>query len=284
MNSSEFLILGANGQLGRALSELYPDAIKTDIEQLDITSSQSVDSYDWDRVSTIINAAAYTNVDGAQTPDGQKAAEEVNDKAVENLAKAAKAHDLILVHISTDYVFDGAKNPHLEDEVFRPLGVYGKTKAEGDKKAAKVPKHYIVRTSWVIGDGKNFVRTMLELGQKGISPTVVADQVGRPTFTSELARAINHLLKNQPEFGTYNVSNDGDALSWAQLTREIFKDAGFSLNVSNTTTQEYFASKPNVAPRPLNSVFDLSKIEATGFKPRDWREDLMDYVKKEMSK
>lgn len=284
MNSSKFLILGANGQLGKALSELYPDAVKTDIQELDITDVNSVANYDWSGTTTIFNAAAYTDVDGAETPEGKAIAREVNDKAVANLAVVATEKNLLLVHLSTDYVFDGSKGPHKEDEPFSPLGVYGKTKAAGDIKAAKVPKHYIVRTSWMIGDGKNFVRTMLELGKKGLSPTVVADQIGRPTFTNTLVQAISHLLTTNCQYGTYNISNGGEPINWADLTREIFKQAGYNLTVVNTMTAEYFAGKGGVAPRPLNSMLDLGKIEATGFKPVDWKEDLKNYISNEKEK
>ena len=283
MDGSNVLITGANGQLGRALQAVYPQAIKTDADELDITSAEALKNFNWDKVEVIINAAAYTNVDGAETKDGEAAAWLVNDTAVGNLADVATVKDLILVHVSTDYVFDGSKSPHKEDEPFSPLSKYGKTKAAGDQKAAKVPKHYIIRTSWAIGQGKNFVRTMLELGQKGVSPTVVSDQIGRPTFTSGLAKAIKHLIDNHADYGTYNVTNEGEPVSWADLTREIFKIAGIEQTVSNTTSKEYYKNKPESAPRPLNSVMDLTKIEASGFKPRDWRDDLEDYVKKEMS-
>ena len=284
MDSSKFLILGASGQLGKALRDKYPGAKTADKDELDITDEESIKNYNWDGITTILNAAAYTDVDGAETPEGQAAAWAVNDKAVGNLAEVAKAKDLVLVHISTDYVFDGRQNPHTEDEPFSPLGIYGKSKAAGDVKVAQAPKHYIVRASWLIGDGKNFVRTMLALGKKGVSPTVVADQIGRPTFTIELARAIDHLLTTAPPFGTYNVSNGGQPVSWADLTRQIFKEAGFNLKVTDTITDEYFANKPGVAPRPLNSVLDLAKIESTGFKPGDWREDLRQYIQKELNK
>lgn len=284
MDPGKFLILGANGQLGRALSQIYPQAHKTDILELDITNAQSVNNYDWSKITTILNAAAYTNVDGAETPEGEKLAWAVNDQAVGNLVAMAAAKNLLLVHISTEYVFDGTKGLHKEDELPSPQGVYAKTKAAGDAKAAKAPKHYIVRTSWVIGDGQNFVRTMLELGKKGVAPTVVADQIGRPTFTTELATAIKFLIDNKAPYGIYNVTNEGEPVSWADFTRAIFAEAGFSLKVTNTTTQEYFAAKPKVAPRPLNSVLDLAKIEAVGFKPRDWREDLKEYIKKELKK
>ncbi|MEX1995557.1 MAG: dTDP-4-dehydrorhamnose reductase [Candidatus Saccharimonadales bacterium] len=281
MESSTILITGANGQLGLALQAKYPKAKKADIDELDITNQQSVDSYDWSDVRVIINAAAYTDVDGAETDAGKTAAWAVNDTGIGNLAKAATAHDITLVHISTDYVFDGTSGPHKEDEPPSPLGIYGKSKAAGDARAAKAPGHYIVRTSWLIGDGKNFVRTMLKLGQKGVSPTVVADQIGRPTFTQTLVKAIDFLLRNNPAYGIYNVSNEGEPVSWADFTRQIFKIADFDLKVTDTTTAEYFADKPDTAPRPLNSTLDLTKIESAGFKPRDWHEDLKDYIAKE---
>ena len=285
MDASKFLILGANGQLGRALCKLYPDAIKTDVQDLDITDSDSVANYDWSKVEVILNAAAYTNVDGAETPDGEKLAWAVNDQAVGNLAKVAVEKDIILVHIATDYDFDGnKKEPYKEDDPTNPLGKYAKTKAAGSKKASKTPKHYIMRTAWVIGDGKNFVRTMLELGQKGISPTVVADQIGRPTFTTELAKAIKFLIDKQAPYGTYNVTNEGEPVSWAEFTRAIFKEAGIDQSVTDTTTQKYFANKPGTAPRPLNSVLNLTKIESIGFKPRNWPEDLKEYIRKELAK
>jgi dTDP-4-dehydrorhamnose reductase len=284
LDESKILITGANGQLGRALQQIYPQAVKTDSSELDITDASAVKEFNWENIEVIINAAAYTNVDGAETEEGKTAAQTVNDRAVGNLAALATEKDLLLVHISTEYVFDGTKGPHKEDEPPSPLSVYGQTKATGDIQAAKAPKHYIVRTSWVIGNGKNFVRTMMGLGQKGVSPSVVADQIGRPTFTNQLAAAIKFLIDNKAAFGTYNVSNEGDPVSWADFTRAIFKDAGINQTVANTTTEEYFANKPGSAPRPLNSVLDLAKIESAGFRPRDWREDLREYIKKELSK
>lgn len=284
MDDSTFFIVGANGQLGRALHAKYPNAQSADVGELDITNTESVANFDWNKVKVILNAAAYTNVDGAESKDGKKAAWAVNAEGVANLAKAAVEHDLTLVHISTEYVFDGTKSPHFEDEPASPLSEYGKSKAAGDTEAAKVPKHYILRTSWVIGEGNNFVRTMLGLGAKGISPSVVADQVGRLTFTAELVRAIDHLLSINAPYGTYNISNGGEPASWADITRAVFADAGFdSLTVTDTTTAEYFADKPEAAKRPLQSTLDLTKIEATGFKPTDWREDLKKYIEKEQS-
>lgn len=281
MDDSSIFITGANGQLGKALQAKYPGAQSADIDELDITDAGSVANFDWSGIKVLLNAAAYTNVDGAETDDGRIAAWKVNATAVGNLVRAAADHDLTIVHVSTDYVFDGTKAPHTEDEPLSPLSVYGQSKAAGDVAISLAPKHYLLRTSWVIGDGSNFVRTMLGLGQKGIAPTIVADQVGRLTFTSELVRAIDHLLTKQAAPGTYNVSNGGEPASWADITREIFKLAGYDLRVTDTTTAEYYKDKAGIAPRPLQSAFDLSKIQAAGFEPRDWHDDLKDYVAKE---
>jgi dTDP-4-dehydrorhamnose 3,5-epimerase/reductase len=284
MDESAILIVGANGQLGSALRDRYPNAQSVDSSQLDITNSDLVASYDWSAVKTVINAAAYTDVDGAETSEGRVAAWKVNAQGVANLTRAALAHDMTLVHISTEYVFDGTKNPHTEDEPLSPLGVYAQSKAAGDIAASLLPKYYIVRTSWVIGEGKNFVRTMLDLGRKKVSPTVIADDIGRPTFTAELVRAIDHLLSNNVAFGTYNVSNEGEPVSWADLARNIFSASGLDISVSDTTNAEYYADKPGSSPRPHNSVFDLGKIQATGFTSMDWKQDLNEYLKKEAAK
>ena len=282
MDGSSILILGANGQLGKALQFVYPNALKADISELDITDRSSVESYDWSAIKTIINAAAYTNVDGAETSDGKTLAWRVNEEAVGYLADVANRNDLLLVHVSTAYVFDGKKKIYTETDEVNPLGEYAKTKAAGDSKAAKATKHYIVRTDSVIGNGKNFVRTMLGLGEKGVAPTVVSDQIIRPTFTSVLADSIKFLIDKSADYGIYNVTNEGDVISWADFTRAIFKEARIDLKVTDTTLAEYSASKPGIASRPLNSVLDLSKIETIGFKPHDWREDLRQYIKKEI--
>lgn len=284
VDDSKIFIVGANGQLGTALKAKYPSAQSADINELDITNKESVANFDWSGIEVILNAAAYTNVDGAETPEGRVAAWAVNADAVANLVAVAAQHNMTLVHISTDYVFDGTQEAHREDEAFAPLSVYGASKAAGDIAVSLAPKFYILRTSWVIGDGKNFVRTMLELGQKGVNPSVVADQIGRLTFTSELVRAIDHLLTSNAPYGTYNVSNSGDSLSWADYTREIFKQAGLENTVTNTSTEEYYAGKQNIAPRPLKSTLDLDKIQATGFKSRDWMVELAQYVQQELSR
>jgi len=285
LDDSTFVIIGAKGQLGTALKEKYPNARAVDSDELDITDAEAVEAFGWDNVTAILNAAAYTNVDGAESAEGRVVAWKVNATGVRNLSATAAKHGITLFHVSSEYVFDGTRTPHTESEPFSPLGVYAQTKAAGDIAASLAPKHYILRTSWVIGEGKNFVRTMLGVGAKSIAPTVVGDQIGRLTFTSELVRAIDHLLTrsltNVPAYGTYNISNGGDAASWADITREIYRLAGYDLAVTDTTTAEYFADKPEASPRPLQSTMDMAKIEATGFVPRDWREDLAAYIKQQ---
>jgi dTDP-4-dehydrorhamnose 3,5-epimerase len=285
MDNSKIFIVGANGQLGTALREQYPGSQFADIAELDITNRDSVDAFDWSGIEIILNAAAFTNVDGAETAEGRVASWKVNASAVGNLARVARKHNITLLHISSDYVFDGTNEPHMEDEPFSPLSVYGASKAAGDLIVSQLEKHYILRTTWVIGEGKNFVRTMLGLAEKGVSPTVVADQIGRLTFTSELVRAIDHVLMSKASFGTYNITNDGPLASWAEITRQIFSLAGYTeLTVTDTTTAEYFAGKEGIAPRPLGSNMSLDKLHATSFESRDWQDELKAYIAKELGK
>jgi dTDP-4-dehydrorhamnose reductase len=242
------------------LREKYPQARYADVDELDITDGDSVTNFDWSQVEHILNAAAFTNVDGAETPEGRKTAWAVNASAVAYLAEVANNNNATLVHISSDYVFDGTKKEHSEDEPFTPLSVYGASKAAGDIAASLTQKHYVVRTSWVIGEGSNFVKTMLSLAAKDVSPTVVSDQIGRLTFTSELVRAIDHLLTKKITYGTYNVSNCGDVVSWADITRETFRLAKKeSLTVTDVSTEEYYKGKIGIAPRPLKSSLNLYK-------------------------
>ena len=279
MNDSQIVIIGANGQLGLALQKRYPNARAVDSDQLDITNDSSIDSFDWSNTTHIINAAAYTNVDGAETPDGRRLSWAVNAVGPSNLSRLSSKRDITLVHISSDYVFDGSASPHVENEPFSPLGVYGQSKAAGDIAVGLAPKHFIVRTSWVIGDGKNFIRTMIGVAEKNISPDVVGDQIGRLTFTSTLVDAINHLLTHGAPYGTYNVSNDGNASSWADITRTLFSKINRGdLTVTDITTEQYFASKPESAPRPLQSTLDLNKIQSIGFHPQSWESALDTYL------
>jgi dTDP-4-dehydrorhamnose reductase len=279
------LVIGSGGQLGRALREAYGDAPHVefaDLPELDITATDFESARRWRDYDTIINAAAYTAVDVAETAEGRVAAWAANVTGVAALARVATTHGITLVHISSDYVFDGsAEQPFREDHPIAPLGVYGQTKAAGDQIVATAPRHYILRTSWVIGDGRNFVRTMLSLAQRGVDPSVVDDQRGRLTFTTELARAIQHLITTCAPYGTYNVTGSGAVSSWADIARQVFTLAGHSPDrVTGVSTEQYFASTSGpVAPRPRNSSLDLAKIEATGFLPADASDLLTDYVR-----
>lgn len=289
MDTSRILIIGANGQLGKALQAQYPAAIAVDRDEFDMTDPDFVTSYDWSKVDIIINAAAYTNVDGAESAEGRVASWRINATGPSYLSKVASEHGLTLVHISSDYVFDGTRNPHTEDESYSPLSAYGASKAAGDIAVSLVRKHYILRTTWLIGNGPNFVRTMMALAAKDISPAVVGDQIGRLTFTPTLVGAIDHLLSEKSEPGTYNVTNDGESASWAEITRQIFKELGRDdLNVTDTTTSEYFADKiaqgADIAARPLQSTMDLTKLKATGFQTTAWRDDLKTYIQAEQIK
>ncbi len=278
MNSEDVFIVGANGQLGTALRQLYPNARWADIDELDITNKASVQAFDWSGIKVILNAAAYTNVDGAETAEGRLASWKVNATAVAYLAQVAQQHDMILVHISSDYVFDGTSAVHTETEDFAPLGVYGQSKAGGDIATGLVPKHYLLRTSWVIGKGNNFVLTMKSLADRGIKPSVVADQIGRLTFTDTLAAGIKHLIDTNAAYGTYNLTNAGESASWADIAKLVYEKAGKSeADVTPVTTAVYYEGKEGIAPRPLQSTLKLDKITATGFTPPDWRDALQNY-------
>ena len=299
MKPKRTLITGSNGQLGRALQIEFPDAEFTDSTELDITNPDLDSTRKWRQYDTIINAAGYTAVDLAETPEGRETAWQINAVAVANLSKIATKYSITLVHVSSDYVFDGTKIEHNEDEPFSPLGVYAQTKAAGDIAASMVSKHYIVRTSWVIGEGNNFVRTMKSLTEKGVEPSVVNDQIGRLTFTDDLARGIKHLLSHQPfqssysmpsttynlpptSYGTYNLSGDGKSVSWADIAADVYELTGHDHNaVTGVSTEEYYAGKSDISPRPLQSTLNLDKIKATGFVPRDWKESLKNYLKNE---
>lgn len=273
------LITGSNGQLGQALSPLFPEADYVDLNEFDISDENAYDSIDWSNYQTIINTAAYTNVDGAETAEGREIAWKANANALGYMAKVANEYNLCVVHISSDYVFDGTKTPHLEDEPFSPLSVYGASKAAGDIAIASTPKHYILRTSWVVGKGKNFIKTMKELAEKNIKPTVVNDQLGRLTFADDLAQAIHHLLTTESPFGTYNFTNSGQVISWADIAKMTFESFGKeAASVSGVSTEEYYKGKDNIAPRPLLSELDLSKITKTGLKPRNWQSAFNEYV------
>lgn len=281
MPRKKTLVLGANGQLGKALREQYDGDASFEFasrETFDLTSPNVGSDVNWKNYSAIINAAAYTAVDAAETQEGREAAWAVNVTAVARLARIAVENDLTLVHVSSDYVFDGTSEVHSEDDSLSPLGVYGQTKAAGDAVVSVVPKHYIVRTSWVIGEGNNFVRTMASLAARGIEPSVVNDQVGRLSFTQDIAAGIRHLLDSDAVYGTYNLSNEGEAQSWADIAADVYTLSGHPAEaVTGVSTEEYFRGKL-VSPRPANSLLDLTKIKTSGFRPPSAHERLSEYV------
>jgi dTDP-4-dehydrorhamnose 3,5-epimerase len=280
----KILITGANGQLGKALKIEFPNAEFVDRLTFDISDISTWGNRNWRQYSTIINAAAYTNVDVAETSEGRVEAWKANATAVKNLANLANQNNLILVHISSDYVFDGSQQIHNEDEAFSPLSVYGQSKAAGDSAVGSIPKHYIIRTSWVIGEGKNFINTMKRLAENNINPPVVSDQFGRLTFTADLAKGIHHLLDTRSEFGTYNLTNDGEPTNWSTIAERVFVLSGANKNqVKHVSTVEYNSDKKDIAPRPLQSTLELAKIKAAGFAPRRWDTVLEEYLQQQQS-
>lgn len=278
MAAKRTVIVGAKGQLGRALTALLPDALGVDLPEFDLRDPDALASVRWAQVGTLINASAYTAVDAAETPEGRKACWDVNVTCLGRLVEVARQHRIPLVHVSTDYVFDGTAESHAENEQFSPLGVYGQTKAAGDALVSTLSRHWIVRTSWVIGDGNNFVRTMASLADRGVSPTVVGDQFGRLTFTADLAAGIVHLVARDAPAGTYNLTNTGPTQSWADIAKRVFELRGRAADdVTEVTTADYFAGK-QMAPRPVHSTLALTKLANAGFEPAGADERLQEYL------
>ncbi|WP_347059018.1 NAD(P)-dependent oxidoreductase [Blastococcus sp. HT6-30] len=276
------VIVGAGGQLGRALRREFPDAVALDRSALDVTDDAAVRAFDWTGVDIVLNAAAWTAVDAAEDPANLAAVRAANVDAVGYLAEAADRHGCALVHVSSEYVFDGRHaGPIPEDLPPSPLSVYGRSKADGDTCATAIERHWLVRTTWVVGEGSNFVRTMAGLADRGASPSVVDDQIGRLTDAGDLAAGIRHLVQTGAPHGTYNLTGDGDPASWADVAEMVFTARGRSAgDVSRVSTAEYFAGKAGIAPRPLNSVLDLSKIQAAGYRPKDWRDGLRELLRR----
>lgn len=274
MPPRKILVTGANGQLGRALRSIVHDRTNVEFcthEEFDITAPPA---RDWRQYQAIINTAAYNDVNGAETD--RAGAWAVNADAPAKLAAIATEHNLTLVHVSSDYIFDGQHEIHTEDETASPLSAYGASKAAGDTAAQATPRHYVVRTSWVFGDGANFVSTMAALARDGKQPKVVCDQRGRPTYAQDLARGIVHLLDTSAPYGVYNVSSDGDTASRDEIAMAVFIACGGDpADVTPVTSQEYGGDQ---ARRPAESTLDLSKIKATGFKPSNWRASLALYL------
>lgn len=258
------LITGANGQLGTCLRDIVPpaQAIFTDVAELDITQENSVLAFGKDKpLTAIINCAAYTNVDKAQ--DEPALARKINVDGPANLAKLAALKNIPLIHISTDYVFDGTANTPLpEDAPTRPLGVYGQTKREGEEAVLKhAPTAVILRTAWLYSPyGKNFVKTMLRLGKEKQELGVVFDQVGTPTYAPHLAQAIMQILPQIKE-GTqeiYHFTDEG-VCSWYDLAWYVLNKAQSPCRVRPISSAQY----PTKAQRPAFSVLNKSKITKT---------------------
>lgn len=282
--SRKTLVVGAGGQLGQALRDVYADMPHVEFAErrdLDLTGTDLANARRWRDYSTIINAGAYTAVDRAESVDGRLAAWATNVAGVAAISRIAATYGITLVHVSSDYVFDGnAAVPYSEDEPMCPLGVYGQTKAAGDLLVANVPRHYIVRTSWVIGRGANFVRTMMSLADRGANPLVVDDQWGRLTFATDLAKAIRHLVSSLAPFGIYNITGSGNPTTWAGVARQVFVAMGHRADrVAGVSTDEYSATlNTPYAARPRNSVLDVGRIESTGFTCAPADRALLDYI------
>lgn len=280
------LVVGAGGQLGRALRQLRPQARFVDVPEVDLTSSASVAALPWDDVRAVVNAAAWTAVDPAEDLDRLPTVWDVNATGVFNLAWHARRLDLPLVHVSTDYVFRGDhRSPVPVDAPLDPQGAYGATKAAGEMAAHLAARHYVVRTSWLFGDGPNFVRTLRRLAASRDEVTVVDDQLGRPTYALDLAAALLALLDGRAPYGTYHATGAGDVVSWADVAAVAVRGTG--CRVRPVSTVEYLAAAPQAAPqpapRPAYSALDLGALEAVGVRMRDWREALAEYLRLEES-
>lgn len=264
-------VLGAEGQVGRALLDAFPQARGIGRGELDLGDEDAVRAWPWEEHDLVVNAAAYTAVDASETSEGRTAAWAANAVGPALLARQAAQVGFTLVHYSTDYVFEGGSHApagYGEDAPIAPLNAYGQSKAAGELAVRAAPRHYVLRTSWVVGAGANFVRAMVRVADAGGCPSVVTDQVGRLTHADELAHATRHLVDSRAPFGVYHVSGEGPEQSWYDVARRVFalrgRDPG---DVTPVTTEQYAAGVGPLAPRPGRSTLDLSKLRATGF---DW--------------
>ena len=273
----KILITGSNGMLGHDLCEVLDshELILTTSKTLDITDQSHVMDFICDiKPDIVINSAAYTDVDGCE--ENKDLAYSVNGDGVKNLALACREIDACLVHISTDYVFDGsATEPIAEDGQIGPISVYGKSKLRGEEAIQEIlDKYFIVRTAWLYGiNGKNFPKTMLELAENHSEITVVYDEVGTPTYTPDLAYGISELIETD-YYGIYHLTNSGKC-SWCEFSRYIFEIAEKDVNVIPVTAAEF--ARP--APRPSYSVLENKNWVEHGFKPlRDYKEAIQEYI------
>lgn len=276
----KIIVTGCNGQLGRAVnSELGKNPeiefVNTDVAELDITNIDKVLELAREvKPYAIINCAAHTGVDACETDVDN--AYRINAIGPRNLSIAATETGAKMVHISTDYVFDGkGSRPYLEFDAPNPQGVYGATKLAGENMVREfADRYFILRTAWLYGDGKNFVKTMLRLSETNEEVRVVGDQVGSPTSTKELSAAIADLLFTE-NYGLFHATCEGSC-SWAQFTEEIFRLAGKSTRVKAITTAEYAAP----APRPAYSILENYMLKLTGgYNFADWHDAIAEYLK-----
>ena len=277
------LVTGVNGQLGfdvvNELSKRGHEAIGTDVAEMDITDAESVRRVIGGvKPDAVIHCAAWTAVDAAE--DNEQKVREVNAFGTKYIAEECKKLDCKMLYISTDYVFSGKGDkpwdPDCKD--FEPLSVYGKTKLEGEFAVSNIlEKYFIVRIAWVFGiNGKNFIKTMLNVGKTHEEVRVVSDQIGTPTYTLDLARLLVDMIESE-KYGYYHATNEGGYISWYDFTKEIFRQAGYNTQVVPVTTAEYGLSK---AARPFNSRLDKSKLIKNGFKPLPtWQNALERYLK-----
>ncbi len=278
----KIIVTGCNGQLGRAVNKLYAndgryELVNTDVGELDITSIDEVMSFVREvKPYAIINCAAHTGVDACETEADK--AYRINAIGPRNLSIAATETDAKLIHISTDYVFDGkGTRPYTEFDAVGPQGMYGRTKLAGENFVREfADRFFIIRTAWLYGDGKNFVKTMLRLSETNDKVRVVKDQVGSPTSAEELAKAIAFLLPTE-NYGLFHGTCEGDC-SWAEFTEEIFRLAGKKTVVEPITTEEFGAK----APRPAYSILENYMFKLTSdFMFADWHDAIAKYMEEQ---
>jgi dTDP-4-dehydrorhamnose reductase len=279
MNKMKILVTGCNGQLGKEINKIYNDnthieIINTDVAELDITSiDATLNLVKNVKPNIIINCAAHTEVNACETDFDN--AFKINALGPRNLSIAATEINAKMLHISTDYVFDGqAGKPYIEIDKPNPQGVYGLTKLAGEEFVKQfADKFFIIRTAWLYGDGKNFVKTMLKLSETNDKVRVVSDQFGTPTSTYELAKMIEYLLPTN-NYGTFHGTCEGSC-NWAEFAEEIFRLAGKKTKVEHITTSEY----PTPAARPPYSVLDNYMLRMTSnYQLADWKEGLSRYI------
>lgn len=276
----KIIVTGCNGQLGRAVNKLYAEdnryeLVNTDVGELDITNIDEVMAFAREiKPYAIINCAAHTGVDACETEADK--AYRINAIGARNLSIAATETDAKLIHISTDYVFDGkGSRPYTEFDAVGPQGMYGRTKLAGENFVKEfADRYFIIRTAWLYGDGKNFVKTMLRLSETNDRVRVVKDQVGSPTSAEELAKAAAYLLPTE-NYGLFHGTCEGSC-SWAEFTEEIFRLAGKKTAVEPITTEEFGAA----APRPAYSILENYMFKLTSdFMFADWHDAIAKYIK-----